>query len=473
MLDPLPLRSGASRALAAVLFLAALALGRILRTERAPREIRRRGALVITRRGALRRNRSDTMSGDAAPLRLGGVAIRAADETKHFKVLGTTGSGKTTAIIELLRGALARGDRAVIADPHGGYLERFYDAYRGDVILNPFDPRSVRWDPFGEVQSRYDHEELARSLIPPGDDVSGREWRGYARTFVAAVLRRSRRSGRDDLARLWDLLAVAPSAEVRRAVEGTAAAPLLDADNARMFGSVRSIAVSACAALEHIRDQRAAPFSVRGWVTGGRGVLFMPYRAGEIAALNSIIATWVRLAIFEALGGPQEGTRRLWFVVDELDALGPIDGLKDALARLRQFGGRCVLGFQSIAQVSSTYGSGSAQTLIENCSNTLILRCAGSEHGGTSQFASRLIGEREILRSETARGCDVGALPGARGARRSAQILERVVTEAAVLPSELEQLPDLAGYLKVASSPHWVRIRLARESRGWRSTISA
>ena len=58
---------------------------------------------------------------------------------------------------------------------------------------------------------------------------------------------------------------------------------------------------------------------------------------------------------------------------DELDALGPIDGLKDALARLRKFGGRCVLGFQSIAQVSSTYGHGEAQTIVENCSNTLII----------------------------------------------------------------------------------------------------
>ncbi len=33
-----------------------------------------------------------------------------------------------------------------------------------------------------------------------------------------------------------------------------------------------------------------------------------------------------------------EGDQRLWFVVDELDALGEIDGLKDALARLRKFG---------------------------------------------------------------------------------------------------------------------------------------
>jgi len=71
------------------------------------------------------------------------------------------------------------------------------------------------------------------------------------------------------------------------------------------------------------------------------------------------------------------------FVVDELDALGAIDGLKDALARLRKFGCRCVLGFQSIAQVSSTYGQSDAQTLVENCGNTLILRCSSSENGGT------------------------------------------------------------------------------------------
>ena len=47
-----------------------------------------------------------------------------------------------------------RGDRAVIADPDGGYLQRFYDpASRGDVILNPFDQRSVKWNLFAEIRS--------------------------------------------------------------------------------------------------------------------------------------------------------------------------------------------------------------------------------------------------------------------------------------------------------------------------------
>ena len=62
------------------------------------------------------------------------------------------------------------------------------------------------------------------------------------------------------------------------------------------------------------------------------GVLFLPYRANEIATLRSLISTWMRLAIFEAMSQNQ-GDHRLWFVIDELDALGAIDGLKDALAR--------------------------------------------------------------------------------------------------------------------------------------------
>jgi Type IV secretion-system coupling protein DNA-binding domain len=35
-------------------------------------------------------------------------------------------------------------------------------------------------------------------------------------------------------------------------------------------------------------------------------------------------------------------------VIDELDVLGEIVGLKNALARLRKCGGPCVPGFQSI-----------------------------------------------------------------------------------------------------------------------------
>jgi type IV secretory pathway TraG/TraD family ATPase VirD4 len=274
-------------------------------------------------------------------------------------------------------------------------------------------------------------------------------------------MRRMSERGHTESRELWRLLMVAPAAELRPLVAGTPAQPFLEPENARMFGSIRSVAASAAAAFDYVQAQRARSFSVRQWVGSGSGVLFMPYGAAQIAALRSIIATWMRLAIFEAMTRA-EGDQRLWFIVDELDSLGAIDGLKDALARLRKFGGRCVLGFQSIAQVSATYGNGEAQTLVENCGNTLILRCAGSEHGGTSQFASRLIGEREVIRRQTARGRDREGFPAGRGARRSTNVSEQHVIESAVLAAELEQLPDFTGYLKSAAAPQWLRVHFRR-----------
>jgi type IV secretory pathway TraG/TraD family ATPase VirD4 len=427
------------------------------------RDYHKRGVVIADGTSMQRRSarRKQSMS---ELLTLAGIAIQPSDESKHFKLIGTTGTGKTTAIRELLGSAIARGDRAVFADPDGGYLQHFYDRYRGDVVLNPFEPQSVKWDLFAEIENSFDVDQLANGLIPNCDDPSGQEWRGYARTFLTAVIRRCRFCGAANASDLWRLLMVASAEELRPIVAGTPAQPFLDPDNARMFGSIRAVAGSAMAAFEYIQNQRAAHFSVREWVKDRTrpSVLFIPYRASQIAALRSIIATWLHLAIFEAMSQPQGHDQRLWFVVDELDALGAIDGLKDALARLRKFGGRCVLGFQAVAQVSTTYGQGDAQTIIENCGNTLILRCSGSENGGTSQFASRLIGEREVMRRQISRGKDRESGFFSRGARRSRNVTDQPVTETAVMASELEQLPDLRGYLKTASSPTWWKVNLTR-----------
>jgi type IV secretory pathway TraG/TraD family ATPase VirD4 len=450
------LGTGAVFAIAAAT-LAALALVRARR--RIAPEIHKRGVVL---KDSVGWRRHIDRGAASSSLTLAGVPIAERDETKHFKLIGTTGTGKSTAIRELLGGALSRGDRVVVADPDGGYCGQFFNRYRGDVVLNPFEPSSVKWDPLAEIQSSYDAAELATGLIPSSSDPGANEWRAYARTFLAAVLKRCRELNQRDSSELWRLLAVASGEELQPLVAGTPAQPFLELENARMFGSIRSVAVSAIAAFEHVQAQRAAPFAVRHWIRCGpsSGALFIPYKANQIAALKSMISTWVRLAIFEALSGGENKDQRLWFVMDELDALGAIDGLKDALARLRKFGGRCVLGFQSLAQVSSTYG-GDAQTLIENCGNTLILRCSGSENGGTAQFASRLIGEREVLRQQVSHGSDRESAFSLRGSRRSESTSRQHVTEAAVMPSQVEQLPDFRGYLKTASSRAWLRVSFA------------
>ena len=422
------------------------------------RESHRRGSVLAKFPPAVGSRSRENARG--AGIMLAGTAVPAQDEAKHFKLIGTTGTGKSTAIQEIIAGALARGDRAVIADPDAGYLQRFYRPDRGDIVLNPFDRRSVKWDLFSEIKSSYDVEQLARSLIPDHEG-QDRSWRGYARTFFTSVTRQAHEAGINDVDELYRLLVVADAGELRGLVRGTPAQPFLDEHNSRMFDSIRSVTSSAVGALEHVGRQTTQGFSVREWVKEKTsGVLFIPYKAGQIAALRSTISAWMRLAIFEAMEQDEQtddsrgSDGRLWFVVDELDALGQIDGLKDALARLRKFGGRCVLGFQSIAQVSSTYGQGDAHTIVENCGNTLILRCSASEGGGTARFASQLIGEREVMRTTVSRSRRRTELFG------SVTHSEHLSVEPAVLPSQVEQLPDLAGYLKYASDPRWQRVRL-------------
>jgi len=107
-----------------------------------------------------------------------------------------------------------------------------------------------------------------------------------------------------------------------------------------------------------------------------------------------------------------------------------------------------------IAQVSSTYGHGDAHTLVENCGNTLILRCSASEGGGTARFASQLIGDREVLRTTVTKSRRLTEILGSISHGQSYSV------EAAVLPSQIEQLPDLSGYLKRASDPAWQPVQL-------------
>jgi type IV secretory pathway TraG/TraD family ATPase VirD4 len=434
------------------LFLCGALAGKLLAGNRVTGPEHKRGTLLGTKPEPSQDHGRDGLT-------LAGQSVDPSDEIKHFKLIGTTGTGKSTAIRELLEGALERGDRAVIADPDFSYVDRFYDESRGDAILNPFDARAVRWDLFAEMTTLYDADQLARSLIA---DTEGTEkpWRNYARVFLTSLLRQLHRVRHDDVGELYRLLSVTPVEDLRDLLNDTPAGPYLVQDNGKFFGAVRAVANTHLGALEPIALQRTArSLSVREWVkrVGTSGAVFLPYRANELATLRSLISTWMRLAIFETMSQNQ-GDHRLWFVIDELDALGPIDGLKDALPRVRKFGGRCVLGFQSIAQVSGTYGHAEAQTIVENCGNTLILRCSASEGGGTARFASKLIGDREILREQVTRNATTGILSEPRSISKSVHH----VTESAVMPSEIEQLPDLQGFLKFASKAEWRRVQLAR-----------
>src|SRR5579863_3909035 len=87
-------------ALAAAALFAAMVLARNVSATRA-NDRHRRGAIVkSSERFRVRRKEPAIRAGGR--LSLAGLPISAADETRHFKLIGTTGTGKSTAIKQLL-----------------------------------------------------------------------------------------------------------------------------------------------------------------------------------------------------------------------------------------------------------------------------------------------------------------------------------------------------------------------------------
>jgi hypothetical protein len=383
-------------------------------------------------------------------VRLAGVALSREDETMHVAVIGATGSGKSTALRALMADALRRGDRQVVADPDGASMGAFHAP--GDIILNPFDPRCAHWDLLSEIERPGDYAFLAQSLLPYLGGGDHDQWITYAQQLLAAAMENFvtlRLGSTEDFV---TMLANAKISELKALCAGTPAARYFEEGGERMLASILGTLAPAVGHLRLIAAIDGEQFSVREWIRDGSGSLWMPYTANQVAALKGLISCWMNIAIIEMLSLEPSRDRRIWFSIDELDALGRIEGLKDAQARLRKFGGCVAIGFQSFAQVKQTYGE-SAQTIIENCGNQLLLRSGTSEDGGTAKLVSELIGGREVERDDVSRSRTRG-----RYTTRSMSMQTRRAVEDVALASEIMQLRNREGFLKRATSHKWGRV---------------
>ena len=382
---------------------------------------------------------------------LAGVPLARADETMHVAAIGATGSGKSSALRALMADALHRGDRQLVADPEGGAMAAF--ASPGDIVLNPFDARCARWDLLAEIERPADFAFLATSLLPHLGQGDHDQWISYAQQLLSGAMENfwTLRLGTSD--DFITMLASARLGELRQLCAGTPSARYFEEGGERMLASILGTLAPAVGHLRLIAGRGGAPFSLRRWIREGSGSLWMPYAANEIAALRGLISCWMNIAIFETLSLAPAAERRIWFHVDELDALGRIEGLTDGLARLRKFGGCVALGFQSYAQLRQIYGEG-AETIVENVGNLLLLRSGLGDDGGTAKLASELIGRREVERHDVSRSRSRG-----RYLSRSMTIQPRRSVEEVILPSEIMQLASREGFVKRASSPLWHRVR--------------
>ena len=94
------------------------------------------------------------------------MVIRHSKEAHHIQISGDTGSGKSTLVRTILYQIEERGETAIVFDPDREYLREFYQAARGDVILNPKDQRCPYWAIGEEADDEAEATPIAEGLFP-------------------------------------------------------------------------------------------------------------------------------------------------------------------------------------------------------------------------------------------------------------------------------------------------------------------
>ena len=125
-------------------------------------------------------------AGEASKIQLAGVPLKKNSETQNISIIGTTGVGKTTAMIELMQQTRDNGQKAVVYDKKGCFVQQFYRPGK-DIILNPLDARSPAWNIWADCKDGADFETMAQALIPEHQSNSDPFWTSAARTIFAAV----------------------------------------------------------------------------------------------------------------------------------------------------------------------------------------------------------------------------------------------------------------------------------------------
>jgi hypothetical protein len=93
-------------------------------------------------------------------------------EQSHAMLIGTTGMGKTVAMSDMIAEARAKGQRCVVFDLTGAFIEHFYEADR-DIILNPLDARCPQWSVFDECRTKANSGRQRKPSCPMTGAVGG------------------------------------------------------------------------------------------------------------------------------------------------------------------------------------------------------------------------------------------------------------------------------------------------------------
>lgn len=361
-------------------------------------------------------------------MQLGGMPIPKEYENRGFFLIGSPGSGKSQSIKQMIDALKQRQDfRGIIFDRGGEMLENFYNQ-KLDVIFNPFDARSCHWC---HVHEPVLPETIAGSLIP--SESTKDFFSNGARVVMSELFRLTKNN-----AEISELLR-SDIKTLGAFVSGSQAANYFQEE--RVASSITSTIANFTGFYDSIVQPRNKALSFYSWAASNSPRwIFITLNESDSELLKPLFTLIFEL-VLKGLISNENKHRKTAVVIDELGALNQLPSLSRLLSESRKFLGCPIIGTQTEAQVTKVYGEQVTRILLQGTKAKLILNCADP---ATARQMSDIIGKQEIISTSTNRSQSFNAKSG--NGRNTTQS-ETIRESHCVLPSQLQKLKDLRGYI--------------------------
>jgi type IV secretory pathway TraG/TraD family ATPase VirD4 len=355
-------------------------------------------------------------------------------EAQHIELMGDTGAGKTTLIMQILRQIQGRGHAAIVYDPACEFIQRFYDAKRKDIVLNPLDDRCPYWGPSEELRRKAEAKAIAASLYQPTSDKKGEFFTETPQKIFAHLLTKG---PTPEQLVAW----LSNPAEIDLRVRGTEMEAMIAKGAQQQRNGVLASLGLVADSLRMLPTREQAgdkAWSATKWAETRAGWIFITSSATEREALRPLHSLWIDLLVMRLLTAPQQNQTPVWFVLDELASLQRLPQLHTAITENRKSRNPLVLGFQGKAQLEVIYGH-LAEVMLSQPATKIFLKTTEPK---AAEWVSNAIGKVEIERMKETH------FDGSRSGRNFS--LDRQI-EPLVMDSEISGLENRHAFLKLGN----------------------
>lgn len=303
--------------------------------------------------------------GKASSLKIGDMPLVRDMETRHFLVTGSTGSGKTNLIDNMLPQIEKLGEPAIVIDNTGEMIAKYYNSERGDIIFNPFDQRGKAWDFWSDCSNPEELERFSKILFSfnrkRSSTTSDPFWEQSAEVVFNSCVEYLVNNDNKSMSALKRMVLGATVESLKHKLNGTRADRYLSDDGKGVASSVLSMLATSAKPIDYLSDmEESGKFSLKEHFQnikqGANAWLFLSTKPSSRQLTQSIIACLTELSLNQLMDIGIDNTRRVWFIIDELASLGKLPALPTLMSEGRKYGSCIICGMQSLNQLYSIYG---------------------------------------------------------------------------------------------------------------------